>query len=71
MQNPITSDSVQQKDDSGRIMSNAIVLFVRMLLLTIISLYTVRIVVGGLGEIDYGIYSTIIGVITTSAFINT
>lgn len=56
--------------NSKRIVSNAMVLFVRMFILTIISLYAVRIVLAGLGETDYGIYNTVVGVITTSTFIS-
>lgn len=55
---------------SRRIVSNALVLFVRMFFLTIINLYSVRIVLKGLGETDYGIYSTVVSVITSSAFIS-
>ncbi len=51
---------------SRRIASNTIVLFVRMFLLTIINLYAVRLVLNGLGEVDYGIFNTVAGVITTS-----
>ena len=51
---------------SRRIASNSAVLFVRMFLLTIINLYAVRLVLNGLGEVDYGIFNTVAGVITTS-----
>lgn len=51
---------------SRRIASNTLVLFVRMCLLTIVNLYAVRFVLNGLGEVDYGIFNTVAGVITTS-----
>lgn len=53
-----------------RIVSNAMVLFARMLVITIVNLYAVRLVLNGLGEIDYGLYNTIMGVVTASAFVS-
>ena len=38
-----------------------------MLILTVINLYTVRWVLGGLGIVDYGIFNAIAGVVTISA----
>lgn len=55
---------------SKRIVSNAMVLFVRMLVITIVNLYAVRLVLNGLGEIDYGLYNTIIGIVTASTFVS-
>lgn len=55
---------------SGRIASNTILLFLRMFVITIINLYAVRIVLKGLGDVDYGIFNTVAGVITVSAFIS-
>ena len=55
---------------SKRIVSNAMVLFFRMFFLTLINLYAVRIVLKGLGEVDYGIYSAVVGFITTSTFVS-
>lgn len=55
---------------SRRVVSNAMVLFVRMSVITIINLYAVRLVLSGLGEIDYGLYNTIIGVVTLSTFVS-
>ena len=55
---------------SKRIVSNALVLFVRMFFLTLINLYSVRIILKGLGDTDYGLYSTVTGVITSSAFVS-
>ena len=53
-----------------RIASNAIVLFVRMLILTIVNLYAVRIALYKLGQVDYGIYVTIAGVVMMSSFLS-
>ena len=53
-------------DKNKRIASNTLVLFVRMFILTIINLYAVRLVLKGLGEEDYGIFTTIGGVVTAT-----
>ena len=66
----MTTDTQESKCRSKRIASNTIVLFGRMLLLTVINLYTVRLVLKGLGEEDYGIYNTVAGVVTISACIS-
>ncbi len=54
---------------SQRILSNTIVLFLRMLLLTIVNLYSIRIILGRMGTEDYGIYNAVAGVVTISSFI--
>lgn len=56
---------------SKRIASNTLVLFVRMFLIMIINLYAVRIVLHGLGEIDYGTYNAVAGVVFTGSFLIT
>lgn len=55
---------------SGRIATNTLVLFARMFFIIIINLYAVRIVLRNLGEIDYGIFNTIAGVVLTSTFLS-
>ena len=54
-------------DKSKRIASNTIVLFVRMLILTIVNLYAVRLAFNGLGEENYGIFNTVAGVVTAAS----
>lgn len=56
--------------DSKRIVKNTAFLYVRMLLMMIISLYTSRLVLKELGITDYGIYNVIGGLITIFSFIN-
>lgn len=58
-------------DRSKRIASNTLVLFLRMLAIMAINLYAVRVVLNALGEVDYGIFNAIAGVVLTSSFINT
>ena len=49
------------------IASNTMLLFIRMFILTIINLYAVRLILKGLGQEDYGIFTTIAGVVTTAS----
>lgn len=56
---------------SKRIAKNTIMLYIRMLLSTIVSLYTSRIVLNTLGVEDYGIYNIVGGVIVLFSFLNT
>lgn len=55
---------------SKRIAKNTLMLYIRMGVTMIISLYTSRIVLQQLGEVDYGLYSVVGGVITMFTFIN-
>ncbi|MFI3287699.1 MAG: lipopolysaccharide biosynthesis protein [Rikenellaceae bacterium] len=54
-----------------RIFKNTLLLYSRTLLLVAISLYTSRIVLEALGEVDYGIYNIVGGVVVLFAFLNT
>lgn len=51
-------------------MKNAIVLTLRMILVTIIGLYTSRVVLEALGVDDYGIYGVVGGVVSMASFLN-
>lgn len=55
---------------SRKIASNTVALFVRMFVVTLVNLYAVRLVWKGLGDMDYGIFNTIAGVVTISACIS-
>lgn len=55
---------------SGRIAKNTILLYARMLILMVINLYTVRVVLLALGVEDYGIFSSVAGVVTILNSIN-
>ena len=56
---------------SKRIASNTLVLFMRMMAIMVINLYAVRVILKGLGVVDYGIYNAVAGVVLTSTFLNT
>ena len=64
------NSKVDNSQSTRRIASNTIVLFARMLVLMFVNLYTVRLIIKALGLVDYGLFNTIAGVITTSAFIS-
>ena len=53
-----------------RIIKNASYLYLRMILLLVITLYTSRIVLNGLGVTDFGIYNVVGGVVAMFGFIN-
>jgi len=63
--------SDEKSTKSKRIASNTIVLFIRMFAIMVINLYAVRIVLRALGEVDYGVFNTIAGVVLTSSFLIT
>lgn len=50
-----------------RITQNTILLFIRILVLTLVNLYAVRLLLRGLGQCDYGIYNAVAGVVTLSS----
>ena len=52
------------------ILKNTLLLYVRMILVLLISLYTSRIVLEQLGVTDFGIYSVVGGVVTMLSFFN-
>ena len=55
---------------NNRIAKNTILLYVRMLLLLGVSLYTSRIILATLGIEDYGIYNVVGGVVSMFTFVN-
>lgn len=62
--------SNQTSDNNKRIAKNTFLLYVRMLFMMIISLYTSRVVLHALGVVDYGIHNVVGGVIAMLNFIN-
>lgn len=61
MQDNINQDNAT---NSKRIAKNTLLLYVRMLFLMLISLYTSRVILNALGVEDYGIYNVVGGVVT-------
>lgn len=58
------------KKDSQRIVANTGILFTRLVLTIVISLFSTRIVLQALGNSDFGIFSLISGLILMLAFLN-
>lgn len=56
--------------NNKRIAKNTLMLYIRMLLSIVVSLYTSRIVIDVLGVEDYGIYGVVGGVVTMFSFLN-
>lgn len=56
---------------SQRVLVNTVVVYCRQVVLLIISLVSVPIVLGALGEIDYGLYNLVAGIIAMLSFLNT
>ncbi|MHA6608526.1 lipopolysaccharide biosynthesis protein [Photobacterium damselae] len=53
-----------------RILKNTLMLYVRQIVLLLISLYTVRVVLDVLGVEDFGVYSVITGIVTICSFLS-
>ena len=52
-----------------RIASNSLLLFVRMLAITVINLYAIRLLLRVLGQEDFGTFNAVAGVILASTFL--
>lgn len=61
-----SATSATDNSKNKRIASNTLVLFIRMLVITVVNLFSVRWVLNGLGVVDYGVFNAIAGVVTTS-----
>lgn len=53
-----------------RIAKNTIFLYIRMIVILVVSLYTSRVILSSLGASDYGIYNVVGGVVTIMAFLS-
>ena len=61
--------SNQTSDNNKRIAKNTLLLYVRMLFMMLVSLYTSRVVLNTLGVVDFGIYNVVGGVIAMLGFL--
>lgn len=52
-----------------RIAKNTLMLYIRMLLVTLVSLYTVRVLLAALGQEDYGLYNVVGGIVVMLSFL--
>ena len=65
----IFSNSLKAQDNK-RVAKNTLLLYFRMIIIIIVSLYTVRIILNILGIIDYGIYSVVGGFVAMFSFLS-
>lgn len=56
--------------DNKRIAKNTMMLYVRMLFIMVVQLFTSRVVLNTLGVVDYGIYNVVGGIVTLFTFLN-
>lgn len=56
--------------DNKRIAKNTIFLYIRMMVVMLVSLFTSRVILNTLGATDYGIYNVVGGVVTIVSFLN-
>ena len=56
--------------DNRRVARNTMFLYIRMILILLVALYTSRVVLDVLGVSDYGVYNIVGGVVTMFAFLN-
>lgn len=56
--------------NSNRIAKNTLMLYVRMLFVMAVTLYTSRVVLNALGVVDYGIYNVVGGIVAMLSFLN-
>lgn len=54
---------MSNNDNKKRIAKNTLLLYIRMLFLMVISLYTSRVILNALGVNDFGIYNVVGGVV--------
>lgn len=61
---------MNNSEKSKRIVKNTLLLYVRMLFLMLVTLYTSRVVLDALGVVDYGIYNVVGGFVSMFALIS-
>lgn len=58
------------QENNKRIAKNTLLLYIRMLFIMAVSLYTSRIILATLGISDYGIYNVVGGIVIMLSFLN-
>ena len=56
-------------NQNKRVLKNTLILYVRQIILTLINLYTLRLVLNALGFEDYGIYTVVAGIVALASFL--
>ena len=63
--------STEIKANNSKIAKNTILLYIRMVFVLLISLYTTRLLFRVLGVVDYGVYNVVSGFVAMFGFLNT
>jgi len=66
-----STSTINYQPDNKRVAKNTILLYIRMFIMMLISLYTSRKILEVLGENDFGIYNVVAGVIVLFSFLTT
>lgn len=61
---------IMADSDNKRIAQNTLFLYLRMIVVMVVSLYTSRVILNTLGATDYGIYNVVGGIVTIVSFLN-
>ena len=61
---------VKSSESNKRIAKNTAFLYVRMIFVLLVSLYSTRAILNALGVVDYGIYNVVAGFVSMFAFLN-
>ncbi len=56
-------------ESNSKVIYNVVVQYLRTIITVVVTLYTSRLVIDALGEVDYGIYSLLLGVVFMLAFV--
>ena len=56
--------------NSSRVMKNTLSLYIRMIILTVVSLFTVRVKLNSLGDDAYGLYNVVAGFVSMFTFLS-
>jgi O-antigen/teichoic acid export membrane protein len=70
LHNPNYKTKMSNQSNNKTIAKNTVMLYIRMLLSIVVSLYTSRVVLHTLGVEDFGIYGVVGGVVSMFAFLN-
>jgi Na+-driven multidrug efflux pump len=61
---------MNNNSNNKRIAKNSVVLYIRMFITMIVSLYTSRVILSTLGVVDYGIYNVVGGIVSMMSILN-
>lgn len=63
-------EAINLESENKKIVKNTIFLYSRTILTMMVSLYTVRVILGALGALDFGIYNLVAGIVVSLALLS-